>query len=162
MPMPVVTPILREEIRQTRQLRNSNPTDVPSQKKFRCDIKLANYDDPSEWSDFKSHFDACTELYRIQLMEKRQKANESLPDRGHLRATCAAEEKTEDSSEKIVRLMETYSAKIDALQKDLDNLRNEIPKRKEQWHTQIRVEKEHTVCSGQGLEMLDLSFTQFL
>ncbi|VDI78911.1 Hypothetical predicted protein, partial [Mytilus galloprovincialis] len=137
MPMPDVSPILREELRQNKQVRNTNSADKPSHGKTRREIKLANYDGTSEWSDFKSHFDACavinnwddqekglylvtalrgqahreclviyllrkemdyttlikalqerfsppnqTELYRVQLKERRQKASESLPELG--------------------------------------------------------------------------------
>ncbi|CAG2249603.1 unnamed protein product [Mytilus edulis] len=117
-------------------IRNTNSADKPSHGRTRREIKLANYDGTSEWSDFKSHFDACavinnwddqekglylatalrgqaqgvfsdlptekrmdyttlikalqerfsppnqTELYRVQLKERRQKASESLPELG--------------------------------------------------------------------------------
>ncbi|CAG2249541.1 unnamed protein product [Mytilus edulis] len=136
MPMPDVSPILREELRQNKQVRNTSSADKPSHGKTQREIKLANYDGTSEWSDFKSHFDDCavinnwddqekglylatalrgqaqgvfsdlptekrmdyttlikalqerfspsnqTELYRVQLKERRQKASESLPELG--------------------------------------------------------------------------------
>ncbi|CAC5390253.1 unnamed protein product [Mytilus coruscus] len=136
MPVPDVSPILREELRQNKQVRNTNSVDTPSHGKSRRENKLANYDGTSEWSNFKSHFGVCavinnwdeqekglylatalrgqaqgvfsdlptekrmdyttlikalqerfsppnqTELYRVQLKERRQKASESLLELG--------------------------------------------------------------------------------
>ncbi|CAG2215708.1 unnamed protein product [Mytilus edulis] len=253
MPMPDVSPILREELRQNKPVRNTNSADKPSHGKTRREIKLANYDGTSEWSDFKSHFDACavinnwddqekglylatalrgqaqgvfsdlptekrmdyttlikalqerfsppnqTELYRVQLKERRQKASESLPElgqairrlvnkaypnapsevretlareqfldslvdsemririkqsrpenlnqticlaveleafykaerkydtgRGHLRATCT---EPNESYDKMAKMMEDFSTKIESLQKDLDNFKSDMTRK---------------------------------
>ncbi|CAC5377046.1 unnamed protein product [Mytilus coruscus] len=71
MPMPDVSPILREELRQNKQVHNTNSADKPSHGKTRREIKLANYDGTSEWSDFKSHFDACAVINNWDDQQKR-------------------------------------------------------------------------------------------
>ncbi|CAC5382133.1 unnamed protein product [Mytilus coruscus] len=124
------------DLRQNKQVLYTNSVDTPSHGKFRREIKLANYDGTSEWSDLKSHFDTPaminnwddqekglylatalrgqaqrvfsdlptekrmdyttlikalqerflppnqTELYRVLLKERREKASESLPELG--------------------------------------------------------------------------------
>ncbi|CAG2215678.1 unnamed protein product [Mytilus edulis] len=70
IPMPDVPPILREELRQNKQVRNTNSADTPIHGKTRREMKLANYDGTSEWSDFKSHFDACVVINNWDDQEK--------------------------------------------------------------------------------------------
>ncbi|CAG2249599.1 unnamed protein product [Mytilus edulis] len=258
MPLPDVSPILREDLRQNKQVHNTNSAYKPSHGKTRREIKFANYDGTSEWSDFKSHFDACavinnwddqekglylatalrgqaqgvfkdlptekrmdhttlikalqerfsppnqTELYRVQLKERRQKASESLPElgqairrlvnkaypnapsevketlareqfldslvdsemririkqsrpenlnqticlaveleafykaerkydtgRGHLRATCT---EPNESYDKMAKMMEDFSTKIESLQKDLDNFKSDMTRKDSDTH----------------------------
>ncbi|CAC5368538.1 unnamed protein product [Mytilus coruscus] len=117
MPMPDVSPILRKNYAKTSKSATLIPLTNLATGRHGAKL-LANYDGTSEWSDFKSHFDACavinnwddqekglylatalrgqaqeslqerfsppnqTELYRVQLKERRQKASESLPELG--------------------------------------------------------------------------------